>query len=184
MLSGDRVRLRPVEEADLPLLVEWRNRPDVWLHFFNKFPLSDGGQCTWYKSLIEDRQRLLLIIEALDGRKALGTIGFDRIDPINQVAEYGNVLIAEESFRRRGLAGEATMLLLVYGFQRLNLNRVFLRVLVDNESAIDLYLKCGFKQEGRLRQAVYDEGRFKDILVMGLLRQEFISARACVAHGG
>jgi RimJ/RimL family protein N-acetyltransferase len=173
MLVGKRVKLRPVEETDLPLLVEWRNQPDVWTRFFNKFPLSHSGQRAWYKGLSEDRNRLLLILEDLGSHEAVGTVGFDRMDSINRVAEYGNILIGPERFRRKGLAREATILILAYGFGRLNLNRIFLHVLEENTEAINLYRKCGFKDEGRLRQAFYDQGRYKDILLMSVLATEF-----------
>lgn len=175
MLVGNRVRLRPVEETDLPLLVEWRNRPEVWASFFNKFPLSSSGQRGWYKGLLEDRHRLLLMIEDRASREAIGTIGLDRIDSISQVAEYGNVLIGAEKFRHQGLAREATLLLLAYGFDRLNLNRIFLHVLADNPGAVQLYRQCGFREEGRLREAFFDQGAFKDILLFALLKADYRS---------
>jgi len=95
-----------------------------------------------------------LIIEVIDSREAIGTIGLDRIDFINQVAEYGNVLIGPESFKHKGLAMEATLLLLTYSFERLNLNRIFLHVFADNKAAVGLYRQCGFRDEGCLRAAV------------------------------
>lgn len=173
MLLGKHIKLRPVEETDLPSLVEWRNRPEVWACFFNKFPLSQSGQRGWYKSLLEDRQRLFLIIEAADSKEAIGSIGFDRIDAVNQVAEYGNLLIGCERVRHQGIAKEATLLLLAYGFERLNLNRIFLHVMNGNAAAVQLYKNCGFREEGVLRQAFYDGGKFNDILVMGLLKPEY-----------
>jgi RimJ/RimL family protein N-acetyltransferase len=64
-------------------------------------------------------------------------------------------------------------LLLRHAFLDLNLNRVGLEVLADNEQAIRLYERVGFRTEGRLRSHVCKEGRFKDVLVMGILRAEF-----------
>jgi RimJ/RimL family protein N-acetyltransferase len=173
MLRGKNVLLRPVEQADLSLLVSWRNEPETWACFFNKVPLSQNGQQSWFKALSEDRQRILFIIESLNSHEAIGTIGFDRLDHPNQVAELGNVLIGPASFKHKGFAREATMLLLSYGFERLNLNRIFLNVHAGNSAAIKLYKSCGFQEEGCLRQAFFDEGVFKDILVMANLRTHF-----------
>lgn len=175
MLLGKFVRLRPLEEVDLPLLVQWRNEPAIWLHFFNKLPLSIGGQKSFYKKLLEDDSRILFGIELLKTNNIIGTIGFDRIDFINQLAEYGNLLLGDHKFRKRGFAVEATSLLLDYGFRRLNLNRIYLQVLSDNEAAVQTYRRCGFKDEGILRKAFFDEGHFKDVLFMGLLRDEFLA---------
>jgi diamine N-acetyltransferase len=183
MLIGKRVKLRPLEEADLPLLAEWRNQPEVWARFFNKFPISFSGQRDWYKALLEERRKLLLIIEAIESSKPIGTIGFDNIDSINQRAEYGNLLIGHDESRHLGFATEASILLLSYGFDRLNLNRVFLHVLADNVKTVNLYKRLGFREEGLLREAIFDQGKYKDVVVMGILRREYRSLHALLELG-
>jgi RimJ/RimL family protein N-acetyltransferase len=59
-----------------------------------------------------------------------------------------------------------------WGFDTLNLNRVFLRVFADNARAIRCYAKVGYQQEGRLRQHDFYNGAYRDVLIMGLLRGE------------
>ena len=173
MLVGKGVRLRRIEEADLARMVEWWNRPDVWENFLYKFPLSHGGQVIWFKNLFQNQRCLFLIIETIDTRQPVGTIGLDSIDHVNQTAECGNLMIGNNESKGMGFAREATLLLLTYGFYRLNLNRIFLNVLADNVRAIELYKNCGFREEGKLRQAFFDQGAFKDILVMAILRDEY-----------
>jgi RimJ/RimL family protein N-acetyltransferase len=63
--------------------------------------------------------------------------------------------------------------MLRFAFQEVNLHRVFLRVRDDNARGIRAYEKCGFQQEGRLREAIYANGRYYDELWMGILRHEF-----------
>jgi RimJ/RimL family protein N-acetyltransferase len=172
MLVGKRVKLRPFEESDIALMVKWWNRPAVWENFFYKFPLSHSGQVSWYKALFQNKQCLFLIIETIEAHRPIGTIGLDRIDHVNQTSEYGNLMIGHEESTGLGLAKEATLLLLTYGFDRLNLNRIFLQVLIDNVRAIELYKSCGFREEGKLREAFFDKGQFKDVLVMAMLRAE------------
>ena len=84
------------------------------------------------------------------------------------------MLIGKQELVGKGYAKEATKLLLSYCFLRLNMNRLYLRVYSDNIKAIKLYQKCGFKIEGTLREALFDSGTFKDLLVMSILRKEFI----------
>jgi len=172
VLVGKGVRLRPVEESDLARMVEWWNRPDVWENFFIKFPLSHGGQLNWYRTLFQNQHCLFLIIETIENHLPIGTIGLDRIDHINQSAEYGNLMIGHRESTGIGFAREATILLLTYGFNRLNLNRIFLQVISGNVRAIELYKSCGFREEGHLRQAFFDQGTFKDVLLMAILRAE------------
>jgi RimJ/RimL family protein N-acetyltransferase len=173
MLAGENIFLRPVEDDDLPLLVEWRNMPEIWRCFLNKFPLNHSDQPEWLKRLRANKERLLLMICRQQDRHPLGTIGFDSIDAVNQNAEIGNVMIGAADMAGKGFAEEAMRLLLEYGFMRLNLHRIFLRVLSRNTRAVKLYKRCGLQLEGTLRQAHFDEGAFHDVLCMGLLRGEF-----------
>jgi RimJ/RimL family protein N-acetyltransferase len=63
--------------------------------------------------------------------------------------------------------------LVKHGFQTINLNRIYLRVLETNPRAIRAYEKAGFTHEGRQRQADFRDGRYIDLLVMSMLRSEF-----------
>jgi RimJ/RimL family protein N-acetyltransferase len=173
ILVNTLVRLRLVEEQDLPLLVSWRNTPTIWANFFNKFPLSTAGQRGWFASLVANQSKKLFIICAAEDDEPIGTIGLDNIDFANQSVEFGNILIGKQEYVGKGYATEATRLMLSYCFSRLNMNRVYLVVYADNARAINLYERCGFKVEGTLREAQFADGVFKDVLAMSILRREF-----------
>ena len=55
----------------------------------------------------------------------------------------------------------------------MNLNRVWLTAVEYNARAIACYKKCGFSDEGRLRQETFKGGRYWDFTIMGVLRREF-----------
>ncbi|MBM3275242.1 MAG: GNAT family N-acetyltransferase [Candidatus Sericytochromatia bacterium] len=169
MLRGPNVHLRPLEREDLPLLVEWRNDPAAWKFFCNPHPLSLGGQAAFYDRLQANPYRRLFIIATPQG-EAIGTIGLDDIDPVNQSAEFGNLLIGEKAALGKGFAKEATELLIDYAFKRLNVQRLYLNVHADNDRAIKLYEKCMFEHEGRKRRALFRDGVFIDVLMMSRLR--------------
>jgi RimJ/RimL family protein N-acetyltransferase len=65
--------------------------------------------------------------------------------------------------------------LLAYAFLELNLHRVSLRVFSLNEKAIHIYHKLGFVEEGVMRQSLYRNGQWHDIILMGLLKEEYLS---------
>jgi RimJ/RimL family protein N-acetyltransferase len=67
-------------------------------------------------------------------------------------------------------------LLLKHGFDTLNLNRIYLRVFETNPRAIRAYEKAGFTHEGCQRQAEFKEGRYLDVLVMSILRNEYLAS--------
>ncbi|MDB5049667.1 MAG: acetyltransferase, family [Fibrobacteres bacterium] len=173
-LRGPKVHLRLLEEFDLPLLVKWRNDPRNWQQFFNRFPLSQINQRSWFQSLLDNPARKFFMVCLAKG-KAVGTFSFDQIDPINLSLEVGNVLIGEHT--HKGLASEALELLVNFAFVQLNMHRLYLEVWAGNLPAIGLYRKFGFELEGVARQARYSDGKFRDIAHMGLLKEDWMALR-------
>jgi len=102
---------------------------------------------------------------------AVGHVGLYKIDFRVRSAEFAIMIGA--GAQGRGLGRACSRFMLTYGFEELNLNRVYLEVLDSNERAQHLYRTLGFSEEGRLRQAQYKAGRYHDVVLMGLLRQEF-----------
>ena len=66
--------------------------------------------------------------------------------------------------------------MLKYAFEHLNLHKVFLRVYEYNERAIHVYEKCGFRMEGRLRKQRFKWGKYHDVLIMGILDEEYFGS--------
>jgi RimJ/RimL family protein N-acetyltransferase len=64
-----------------------------------------------------------------------------------------------------------------FAFDQMNLNRVDLQVLDDNERGIRCYEKIGFVREGVQRQYRYREGRYVDMIMMSILREEYEARR-------
>ena len=177
MIRGERIFLRPVEQADLAHIVAWRNQPRVLAGLFSYRPISLAQQEQWFVSYLNKQDEMLFIIE-VNNKTPIGTIGLTRIDFRNQRAEFGRLLIGDEAYLRQGYATEATLVLLDYAFSELNLHRVYLEVIADNEPAVRLYHRCHFQIEGRCRDAYFSGGKFHDVLVMGILDQEYYAIRA------
>lgn len=173
MIKGKRVILRPVEERDLLLLARWRNDPENRRFFFSPFLINPGGQKKWYEELLADRNRLILMIDMVEG-KTVGMIGLDKIDWRNQEAESG-IFLLDPAERGQGYAEEAGMLMIEYAFNELNLHRLYAVIYDFNRGVIEMAKLFGFKQEGVLRQAAFTGGRFHDKVILGLLREEWQS---------
>ena len=86
-------------------------------------------------------------------------------------------MIGEKSEWNKGYGSEVITLLARHCIETLNLNRVFLRVYTDNIRAVRSYEKAGLVLEGRLREAVYKFGKYEDMLVMSVLRSEWMSRK-------
>ncbi len=170
MLKGKRIIVRPLEEKDLELLAQWRNAEANRPFFFNPWPVYLGGQKAWYTNLVADRNRMLMMIETLEGRP-VGLIGLAGIDWRNQSSELGPGII-DPPERGNGYIEEAIELLVTYSFRELNLHRLYCECYPFNR-VVELMKLFGFKQEGVLRQAAFARGKFHDKVILGLLREEW-----------
>lgn len=176
MIYGKRIRLRHVEQADLPRFVEWLNDPEVRQGLAMYLPLSQVEEEAWFEKMLKrspDEQPLAIEVQARDGWEMVGNCGFFELDWRNRNAELG-VVIGDKSYWNRGYGTDVMRLLLRHGFATLNLHRIYLRVFEDNRRAIRAYEKAGFVHEGRQRQAEFRDGRYLDVLMMSVLRSEYV----------
>jgi RimJ/RimL family protein N-acetyltransferase len=172
MIKGKRLTLRAVERDDLPRYVAWLNDPAVTHHLSTLLPFNLDDEIDWYEQQRRDRTVLNLAIVIEDGQRHIGSVGLMHLDYRQQQAELG-IVIGDKSQWRQGYGREAIGLLLNYAFTELNLYRVYLRVDASHSPAIRCYQNCGFKEEGRLRHAVFHHGQFEDQLMMSVLRSEY-----------
>jgi RimJ/RimL family protein N-acetyltransferase len=174
-ILGKRLRLRAIERSDIPTFVRWLNDPEVIQHLLLYLPISQAQEESWFEAQLKDQDRRILGIETLDG-KLIGNIALENINWKDRNAELG-IVIGEKEYWGTGYGTEAIITLLDFAFSQMNLHRVYLRVFEDNQRALHCYEKCGFKPEGRLREAHFANGKYKDELVMGILRHEFVRAQ-------
>jgi len=169
MMQGDRVLLRPMDKTDTDDVLRMRSLSDVLAQLFSDEPPTRDGHLRWIEQIqAEGTRQDFMIVERSTGR-SIGTIGLNHIDSKHRRAEFG-ILIGETEARGKGLAFDAGGLLLEYAFNKLELQRLYLHVFPDNKSALRLYQKLGFVEEGTLRQHVIKNGRPRDVVVMAVLR--------------
>ena len=110
----------------------------------------------------------------LDDDRPIGTCGLFQVDKVNGNAGIG-ISIGEKSLWGQGLGTDAMIALLDFGFGMLRLERMWLEVYDFNERARRSYEKCGFVLEGTERRAIFKHGRFIDVHLMSILRDEWES---------
>ncbi len=184
MIVGDRLRFRGVERSDIPKFVEWLNDPEVIQGILLHYPLSQADEMGWFERMLtrpaDERVMGIEVCEpassaVAESWKLIGTCAFDHIDWRIQAAEFG-IAIGEKSYWNQGYGTQAVRLLVQHGFNTLNLNRIFLHVFATNLRAIRAYEKAGFILEVRERQAEYRDGNYIDVLLMSMLKSEFLNS--------
>jgi len=185
ILTGEKVRLRPVEERDLPRFVEWLADREVtrWLAAMGEPPTLEDER-EWYENKRLDPENVMWSIETLrvlphdpahSGQakgRLVGNVEL-RLTPRARRAEMG-IAIQDRTQWSRGLGTDAVRLVLDYAFNDLELNRVELTTDEENARAIRCYEKCGFAREGLLRQHRLIDGKFGNTVVMAVLRGEWL----------
>jgi RimJ/RimL family protein N-acetyltransferase len=119
-----------------------------------------------------EEQPLGIEVRTPEGWRLVGNCSFFDLDWRNRCCEIG-IFIGDKEFWGRGYGTQVMRLMLNYGFNTLNLNRVYLRVYESNPRGIRCYEKAGFRHEGRLRQAIFQDGRYIDLLMMSVIRSEW-----------
>jgi RimJ/RimL family protein N-acetyltransferase len=165
------VNLRALEKRDLKQLVDWMNDPELTQWLGPRFPISLEEQEVWYSKLIQDSTKKSLIIEDKEGT-AIGLTSLLHLDWRNRQAELGTY-IGERNHLGKGYGPDANLTILRFAFYELNLNRVYLHVFEENARAIRSAEKCGFRQEGIMRSAIFYGGRYHDVVLMSILASEF-----------
>jgi RimJ/RimL family protein N-acetyltransferase len=171
MIQGERIILRAIEREHLPNYMEWLNDPRVLEYFGNYLPLSLAQEERWYEGMLRDSSEHSFAIE-LEGQH-IGGAGFGNIDGRNGNAEVG-LFIGLPELWDQGVGHDTLQTLVRFGFEEMNLHRIYLRVFADNQRGIHLYEKVGFQREGRWREAEFRHGRYHDLLWMGLLRHQWL----------
>ncbi len=179
IIYGERVRLRAVEREDVAKFHEWVNDPEVTHGLAMYLPMSLTDEENWFNSMGKrDPRERPLAIEIRKGKswKLIGNCGVFDIESANSSAELG-IKIGEKSEWNKGYGSEVMTLLTRHCIETLNLNRVSLKVYTENVRAVRSYEKAGFVLEGRLREAVYRSGKYDDVLIMSVLRSEWVSRK-------
>ena len=164
---------RRPEPRDLPSLLKFKNDPEVTellASFHTGMSAADGE--TWLASQQQRPSTELVYVIATTEDACIGQVGLHDIDHRVRCAEL-DIMIGVKSLWGRGYGKAATRWMVDYGFSSLNLNRIYLRVLDSNARAIHVYGTLGFEKEGTLREAQFKDGRYHDIIHMGLLRSEW-----------
>lgn len=174
-LVGTKVRLRPVEERDMPLFALWFTDPDVmyWLPGSERPPHTLESLTRQFETLSNDDSERDWIIETLDGQP-IGDAGLKRIEPPHGRAELF-ISIGEKECWSQGYGEDAVKQIVREAFDGLGLRRVSLETDGDNARAIRCYEKCGFVREGLLREHRLRYGEPLDQVRMGVLRSEWES---------
>lgn len=167
------LRIRPLEREDLRFVHDLDNNESVMHYWFEEPYEAFVELCDLYDKHIHDQSERRFVAEH-EGQR-VGLVELVEINHIHRRAEF-QIIIAPDQ-QGRGYATAASILAIEYAFFVLNLYKLYLVVDVDNQPALAVYRKLGFRDEGVLRHEFFVNGEYRDALRMAIFQPEFLSWR-------
>lgn len=174
-LQTERLVLREVHPSgDLDAMFALFGDPEV-ARFTDTGPLASVSEAQevidWISWIFEQRRGLRWALALRDDEQLMiGTCGYNHWDRSTNSAEIGYDLARRHW--GRGLMTEALQALVRFGFERMGLNRIEADVTVGNDASGRVLEKLGFTEEGVLRQRGFWKGRYHDLSMFSLLRED------------
>jgi UDP-4-amino-4,6-dideoxy-N-acetyl-beta-L-altrosamine N-acetyltransferase len=171
------VRLRQIIPDDGARVLAWRNSPEVSAYMYSDHQIGQAEHDRWFSAALTAPDRRYWIIE-MDGAP-VGLANLARIDLANRRCEWAYYL-GEASTRGRGLGSRIEYIVLRHVFETLGLNKLWCEVLLDNEGVWKLHESFGFVREALYRQHVFKDGRFQDVVGLGMLSSDWAAAKPAI----
>ncbi len=173
-VSGKNIGLRALRQGDADLVVGWLNNPEITRHlFYGRLPKTISEIEKMLEEHIgNDHDVVFMAVH----KSTAKTIGFCGIFDLDYLAGHGEIriVIGERRFWNGSLGMEICALLTHFGFDRLNLNMLYLGTSrPDNRGATKFFESLGYKFQGVKRQVLYRNGRYYDGTTMDILRREY-----------
>jgi diamine N-acetyltransferase len=167
------IKLRALEPEDLEFLYEWENNDAYWaisntFSPFSKYTLKRYLENS-HKSIYETGQ-VRLMIDHIEDKKTIGTIDVFDFDSFHKRAGIG-ILIANESYRRKGYATMSLTCLINYCSKTLQLHQLYCNIMANNSESINLFKKLGFVQAGIKKDWIQTSNGYIDELMFQLINK-------------
>lgn len=174
MITGKFVGIRAIEKEDLSLLRDWRNIPTFRKNFREHRELGMYNQERWFEKTVLNPNDFMFVIEKLDNQKIIGAAGLLYINWIIRSADFSFYIGHDELYIDDKYAPDAIRLLLTYGFNNLNLNKVWMELYEFDKKKLKIFIDTfKFKVDGTLRQNAFEDGKYFDSHIISLLKSEF-----------
>lgn len=170
-IEGKKIVLRAIEPKDNSLLLELINDPSIEkMVGGSSWPVSSIEQEQWLKEQLHNKGTLRCIVEDTTTNKAIGTVILSDINYKNGNAQVHIKLVKDAQGNGYGL--DALSTIVKYAFAELRLNCVYAEILSYNLPSVHIFEKCGFTKEGVLRERVFKNGKYSDVIVYSILFNE------------
>ena len=172
MIEGSKCFLTAVNPESIETLRNWRNNPNIRKYFREFREINKPMQNDWYiNKVLKNSNQFDFEIHEKKSGQLIGHCGLYYVNWVNRTAEF-TIYVGDFDFRGKGIGSDALRTLIRYGFNDLNLNRIWCEVYSNND-AIHIYENIGFIKEGVMREQYYNDGKYWDSTILSMLKSEW-----------
>lgn len=174
VLETERLVLRQIIKDDAVNILEYLSDENVMKYYgLEPFRSIDEAleEIDWYQSVFDENSGIRWGITIKEQGIVIGSCGFLNMVPQHHRSEIGFEL--SKDYWGQGIASEALAAVIQYGFEQLNLQRIQALIEPPNIPSQKLVKKNGFIKEGLLRNYEFTGGKFDDLFMYSLLKQDF-----------
>lgn len=175
MIIKGRIAFRAWEKEDIPLLSTWLNDPEIFRYLGESYPCKSSEQVVEYYEERKSQPYRYMILQVQDGRP-VGTCRIFDIDWKYRTCELA-LLIGDKKSWGKGFGTDSLELLKEVAFLGLGMNRVQVKCFASNARILRICEKASFLVEGTLREKVFFNGRYENIVVMSILFAEYFGGQ-------
>lgn len=168
-IEGETIYLRPITAEDTEDVLSWRNSPEVVNNFIYKKPITAQEHQSWLENKVFTGDVHQFVICRMEDDAPVGSVYIQNFDAKNNKAEWGLFLDSDRT-RSKGVGTQVGKLILDYAFYQLGLHKLHSRVLAYNKPCIRMNEKLGFHQEAYLREDLFLDGKYEDLILYGALK--------------
>jgi RimJ/RimL family protein N-acetyltransferase len=170
MIAGEHVILRAFDRDDAERCFRWMNDPNIVRTLKTRYPIAFQNELEWLDRAIQPSpNERHFAIERRDDRTHIGNASIHDIDWVSRTGWFG-LFIGEPTAWNRGFGGDAVQTLVRFAFEDMNLVKLRINVFEYNERAKHVLTERGFEQEGKLRRDFFREGKYHDIVILSIFR--------------
>jgi [ribosomal protein S5]-alanine N-acetyltransferase len=173
VLESERLIIKPMEPQDLEYQLNLRWDKDITEYLIHD-PISFKNQSDWYNNLKKTDLACSIFLKVKPEEGSLKIIGNVGLFDTNYRHQRAGIRARiDPEYQRKGIATEAMVMMMDYGYNTLNLNKITADSFCENEPIVKLITKMGFTKEGILEKHFFHNGKFRDAYQLGFLRENF-----------
>ena len=173
LIHGVLVTLRPPRPDDAAVMITWFEDLEVTRFLELRHPPSLEFEKEWLDKTARDPNSVIWVVEH-EGRM-VGTTGIHLIEWKHGLGTTGT-LIGDKTAWGKGLARELMQLRTRYAFTELPLRKLKSAYYSDNLASGKAQAATGYQIVGRHRQERFGGGRWHDLVVTEVLREDWVKA--------